>query len=135
MLKKSLKTVICASFAALMCMIGACSDSKKALSTECKNYADGQFYTGPENLTGNECNANNFDNHSACTYSTGKLRRASPQEEKDTSWKITTTGKEVCGKEARLQYACNPERICESDYRGSCYGDIHANCAGIPDRK
>jgi hypothetical protein len=133
MKKNIIKKIGCASLAVLMCTVGACSESKKSLSTECKNYADGQFYTGPENLTGKECNANNFDKYSGCTYSTGKLRRASPQEEADTSWKISTTGEKVCGEGATLQYACNPERICERD-SGYCYGDVNTHCTGIPDR-
>ena len=134
MIKKTIKTIGCASIAALVCMVGACSDSKKALSTACKNYADGQFYTGPENLTGKVCNANAFADQYVCTYSTGVLRRAGPLEEKENSWRITDTGRKACGGEATLQYTCQPKKSCDNN-KGKCNPNKKegVRCIGVPD--
>ena len=134
MIKKTIKTIGCASIAALMCMVGACSDSGKVLSTACKNYADGRYYNGTDSLIGQKCNANAFADRYVCKYSTGVLRRAGPMEVKADSWKITDDGRDACGEGARLQYTCQPNKSCHNN-KGQCNPDKvpMVSCIGVPD--
>jgi hypothetical protein len=84
---------------------GAPANSK---SDECKEYADGQFYSGNEDLENLTCDANflrRLAGSKHCAYSKGKLKPTK------VGTKLTkyTKGLEVCGSgQIKFKYRCIP---------------------------